>query len=50
MPKKEYTDQELKNIAAELVKSLKPYGLMIAELRVVFEHAIRMIGLIHYGP
>lgn len=50
IPRMGYTDQELQGIAAELIKSLKPYGFTISELRTVLEHAIRMVGMIQYGP
>ena len=49
MKRKTYSYQELDEIAVELVKSLKPKGLMIGELRHVFEKAITLLDNITYG-
>lgn len=44
------TDQELADLACDLLTDLKPYGLMICELRRIVEHMEKAIDLITFGP
>ena len=50
MAYKKRSDQELVDIAVDLIKSLKPEGLTIGELRKVAEYMAKEAEFITYGP
>ena len=47
---KRHTEQDLMDIAADLIQILKPYGFKICELRKIAEHMSKAIDHITYGP
>lgn len=47
---KKRSEQELIDIAVDLIKSLKPMGLTIGEIRKVAEHMAKETEYITYGP
>jgi hypothetical protein len=51
MPDKEkaYTQQELADIAAELLRGLKHRGLMVFQLRRIAEYMLEAVEHITYG-
>lgn len=44
------TEQDLMDIAVDLIQVLKPHGFKICELRKIAEHMAKAIDQIHYGP
>ncbi len=48
--KKIHTDQELADIAIDLLCSLKPMRLTVRELHEIVQHMEKAIGYITYGP
>ena len=49
MAGKKYTDQDLIEMACDILRSLKPKGLKIYQLRALFQHAINALDHITYG-
>lgn len=47
---KKYSEQDLVDIAVDLIKSLKPMALTIGEIRKVAEHMAKETEYITYGP
>ena len=48
--KQKRTEQDLIDIAVDLIKSLKPKALTIGEIRKVAEHMAKETEYITYGP
>ena len=48
--KKLHTEQDLEDIAVELLRGLKPKGLTIRELHEIVQHMEKAIGYITFGP
>ena len=49
MAQKRYSEEELAEIGCDLVRSLKPKGLLVWELREVLAHAAKALDYIPYG-
>ena len=50
MVDKKYSEQELVDIAVDLIKSLKPKGLTVGEIREVASNMVKATEYITYGP
>lgn len=49
MANRRYSQEELSQMGCEVVKSLKPKGLLIIEIREILNHAIKALDYIPYG-
>lgn len=49
MAQKRYSEQELSDMACDLLKSLKPKGLRIRDIKVILNHALAAVEYIVYG-